>query len=124
MLLVKTQIHRSKCKFLGQSGHNTCHCPLRRAAGSVDSLIGQVEQFFAISAVVQTNGSLGIGNPAASPIIKRHLNAVRLEQSTSAVIPRQAVALFMNKLGHVIRNISYRLYNGKNANAYKVHAAP
>ena len=50
-------------------------------------------------------------NPAAAPIVKRYLAAVRLEQSTIATLPKRAIPLFRNKLSKVSRNIAYKLCN-------------
>ena len=52
-----------------------------------------------------------MGNPAAAPIVKRYLAAVRLEQSTIATLPKRAIPLFRNKLSKVSRHIAYKLCN-------------
>ena len=52
-----------------------------------------------------------MGNPAAVPIVKRYLAAIRLEQSTTATLPKRAPPLFRNKLFKVSRHISYKLCN-------------
>jgi hypothetical protein len=52
-----------------------------------------------------------LGNPAAAPIVKRYLAAVRLEQSTTATLPKRAIPLFRNKLSKVFSYIAYKLCN-------------
>ena len=85
---------------------------MRRSAGSVDSLLGQVR---AISRDFgrgsDYNAILGIRNPATAPIIKRYLAAIRLEQSVSASTSRRAPPLFKDKLYKILRHIIYKLTN-------------
>ena len=52
-----------------------------------------------------------MGNHAAAPIVKRYLAAVRLEQSTTATLPKRTTPLFRNKLSKVSRHIAYKLCN-------------
>ena len=104
----KTTVHTSACQSSSDNKFTKCDCPRRRSAGSIDSLIGQLRAIFRDHG----RGSdwsdiIGLGNPAASPIIKRFLSAVRLEQSTAAVIPKRAVPLFLDKLTLVLRHIDY-----------------
>jgi hypothetical protein len=62
---------------------SNCDSPLRRSAGSVDSLIGQVRAIFRdYGRGSEWNDTLGLGNPAAVPIVKRYLAAIRLIVST------------------------------------------
>lgn len=110
----KTQVHQTTCTHVGQSGKFTCGCPFRRSAGSMDSLIGQIRAIFRdFGRGTSWNETIGLGNPAAAPIIKKHLQAVRLEQSLVAVTPQKAVPLFLDKLTIVLRHISYCLCNPK-----------
>lgn len=104
----KTQIHDSKCIHRGTRGTFQCGCPLRRSAASMDSLIGQIRAIFRDEASRGKNWDdlLGIGNPAAAPIIKRYLSAMKLEQSASVVIPKKAAPLFVDKLTIISRHIS------------------
>ena len=100
----------------GTRSASECDCPLRRSAGSVDSLIGQIRAIFRDHGRgKEWNDSLGVGNPAAAPIIKRYLSAVKIEQSTSAVTPEKATPLFLDKLTIVSRHISYTLCNPRNS---------
>ena len=108
----KTKVHLATCMHKGHVGMLQCGCPLRRSAGSVDSLIGQIRAIFRDSGYgTEWNEQFGIGNPAAAPLIKKHLHAIRFEQSSSAVIPKKAIPLFMDKLSMVLRYISYCLCN-------------
>lgn len=106
----KTQIHIKPCGNKGKKGKFKCGCPCRLSAGSVDSLIGQIRAIFRDHGRGSDwNEVLGLGNPAAAPMIKRYLSAVRLEQSLAAASPKRAVPLFFNKLILVSRYISYKL---------------
>lgn len=108
----KTQIHNDKCTNRGKQGKFECGCPYRRSAGSVDSLIGQVRAIFRdFGRGSDWNEILGIGNPAAAPIIKKYLAAIRLEQSLAAVCPKRAKPMFLIKLVLVTRHINYTCSN-------------
>jgi hypothetical protein len=109
----KTKVHRSGCAFISQKEKKRkCDCPLRRSAGSVDSLIDQVRAIFRdFGRGSDWNAIHGIGNPAAAPIIKRYLAAIRLEQSVSATTPRRAPPLFRDKPYKILRHIIYKLTN-------------
>ena len=107
-----TTIHNVKCSFRGKSGGYGCDCPVRRSFGSMDSLIGQLRAIFRdYGRGKDWSDILGLGNPAAAPIIKSYLRATKLEQSASGVTPRQATPLFADKLSAVSRHISYKLSN-------------
>ena len=96
------------------SGNSICDCPLGRSAGAVDSLIGQIRAIFRDSGRgTEWNETYGVGNPAASPLIKRHLSAIRLEQSSSSVLVKRPPPLFVNKLICISRHINYKLANPK-----------
>ena len=41
----KTQVHRLECGNLGLAGRFSCGCPLRLAAGTVDSIVGKLRAF-------------------------------------------------------------------------------
>ena len=112
----KTQVHLSSCVNLGSKGQFNCGCPLRAAAGSVDSLIRKIRAIYRdLGYSTEWNESLGSGNPAAAPCIKRYLSAIKLEQSLSSVSPKQARPLFSSKLCLISRHISYKLKNPKNS---------
>ena len=109
----KTKVHRSGCAFISKKQKKSkCDYPLRRSAESVDSLIGQVRAIFHdFGRGSDWNAILRIGNPAAAPIIKRYLAAIRLEQSVSATTPRRAPPLFRDKLYKILRHITYKRTN-------------
>ncbi|ESO98476.1 hypothetical protein LOTGIDRAFT_67844, partial [Lottia gigantea] len=78
----KTKVHLDSCVFRTQSDKASCKCPIRRAASSLDTLIGQLRAIFRDHGRGSDwNEVLGFGNPMAAPSIKRHLQAVTLEQS-------------------------------------------
>ena len=113
----KTQVHLISCANKGCKGQFNCGSPMRAAAGSGDSLIGKIRAIYRDRGYgTQWNGLLGTGFPAAAATcIKRYLSAVKLEQSLSAVPPKQVKPLFSPKLCLVSRHISYKLRNPKNS---------
>ncbi|CAG2218693.1 unnamed protein product [Mytilus edulis] len=95
----KTQIHKAQRKNRGVKGKFQCGCPLRLSAGSVDSLIGQLRAIFRDHGRgTDWNDMLGLGNPAASSIIKKYLSAIKLEQSMAAASPKHARSCKVSKL--------------------------
>jgi hypothetical protein len=50
------------------------------------------------------------GNPAASHILKKHLQAVTQEQVNAKVSIKQATPLMFSKLGQLCRHLSYRVF--------------
>jgi hypothetical protein len=66
-LLMVSVDHNTGCKFIGKlKDKSNCDSPLRRSAGSVDSLIGQVRAIFRdYGRGSEWNDTLGLGNPAA-----------------------------------------------------------
>ena len=103
----KTVVHTQECIGI-QGNQNVCQCPTRLAAGSVDSIIGQLR------AILRDSGrgdkwdeNYGIGNPVASPLIKNYLKAIKLEQSRALVKPKQAKPLFLDKLEKLARALNY-----------------
>lgn len=112
----KTQVHILSCEHRGKKGQFGCNCPLRLSAGSVDSLIGKIRAIYRDNGRgCEWNPSLVVSNPAAAPGVKHYLKAIKLEQSLSAVTPKQAVPLFTDKLSMMSRHISFSLGNPKNA---------
>lgn len=110
----KTQVHIMGCGFKGRHGFFTCGCPLRCSVGYVDSLIGKLRAIFRdIGRGTEWSDSLRVGNPACAPLVKRYLRAVSLEQSASAVVPKKATPLFIDKLSCVLRHISFQVRNPK-----------
>ena len=83
-------------------------------AGSVDGFIGKPRAIFCDSGCgSEGNPILGLGNPAASVDLKRYLKTIRLEQSLTAVTPKQAKPVFSDKLSLMSRHISFRLKKPK-----------
>lgn len=80
------------------------------AAKSVDSLIGKIRAIFRDEGRAgDWNPMLFTGNPAASPLMKRHLQSVTLEQQNANTIIRQAVPMMFDKLGRLCRYLSYQI---------------
>lgn len=95
----KTQIHDEQCSFLGQHGVKSCGCPKRLAAGTVESLVGQVRAIFCRLGRGDTWHEVKqTGNPAYAASVRDYVKVVRKEQSKAHVTPRQAKPLFLNKL--------------------------
>ena len=104
----RTTVHIEGCKYKGKGGKDKCPCPKKLAAKSVDSLIGKLRAIFRdLGRTGEWNNILKCGNPAASFIIKRHLQAVTLEQET--IVPKQAVPLMFDKLGKLCRYLNYHI---------------
>ena len=88
----RTQMHAGNCYFRGQTGKKSCECPITLAAKSVDSSIGKLRAIFRdMGRSGEWNPVLLTGNPAASHVMKRHLQSVTLEQSCHEVVRKQAV---------------------------------
>ena len=112
----KTQVHVLSCAHVEKRGQYNCGCPMRASAGSVDGFIGKPRAIFCDSGCgSEGNPILGLGNPAASVHLKRYLKTIRLEQSLTAVTPKQAKPVFSDKLSLMSRHISFRLKNPKNS---------
>ena len=113
----RTKLHSQSCVFRGLSqslDKPQCSCPLTTAAGSVDSLIGRLRAIFRDRGRgTEWVDSLGIGNPAASPLIKGHLKAVKLEQKAALVQPKQARPLMFDKILPMVRLLSYQYETGR-----------
>ena len=79
----------------GHSSHGTsepitpapsCKCPIRTSSGTVDSTIGQLRAIFREAGRgTDWVESIGVGNPAASTQLKKHLKSVQLEQADAQV---------------------------------------
>ncbi len=66
-----------------------CNCPTRLTAGSVDSLLGKLRAIF--NNIGRSNNS----NPVAHTRVKEYIKFVREEQARKAIVPSQAVPLFL-----------------------------
>ncbi|XP_071177955.1 uncharacterized protein [Mytilus edulis] len=95
----KTQVHDLTCEFLGKLGIHSCQCPLRLAAGTVQSMLGQLKAIFeANGRGSEWNEITKIGNPVCSPEVDKYLHAIQFEQSKSHVVQKQPKPLFLDKL--------------------------
>ena len=83
----------------GTQGPLSVCLPLRLAAGSVDSLIGNLRAIFKENDRARDwEERLGLGNPAASLLVRKYLKCVKEEQATAGLTPQQATPLFVDKL--------------------------
>lgn len=106
----RTQLHNEECRFRGMTGVKECGCPKTLAAKSVDSLLGKIRAILRdIGRSGEWNPMLLTGNPASSIVLKKHLQAVSLEQSNSEVGKKQAVPMMFDKLGRLCRHLSYAI---------------
>lgn len=97
----KTQVHDLSCPFLGVASASSCSCPVRLAAGTVSSYIAQFKaMFIEIGRVEPWDNARHLErcNPADSILLRRYVDAVKLEQAMSHVSSKQAKPIFLNKL--------------------------
>jgi integrase len=106
----KTQVHVDGCRHRGLKGPFQCGCPTRLAAGTVDSMIGKLRAIFQEQdRAGDWESGFGLGNPAASLLVRKYLKHIREEQAAAGVTPRQAVPLFVDKLARLVDHIDGRL---------------
>lgn len=106
----KTQIHNFDCPNVGIREHPPCACPVRLAAGTVDSLIGKLRAIFREAGRTQDwEEKLCLGNPAASLLVKRYLKLFKEEQAIAGVTPKQAIPMFADKLVRLADHIDLKL---------------
>lgn len=107
-----TPIHETQCPFRGNPGPQPCHCPRTTAAGTVDSTIGQLRGLLRDQGRgTEWYATFNNGNPAAAPLVKQHLKAVRKERAAALAHPKQAVPLMFDKLPRLHRYLTYRLWD-------------
>jgi len=95
----KTVVHIDTCPFFGEKSASSCVCPKHLAYGSVDSIIGKLTAIFNKYGRSATDSLFpGVTNPAASPLVKSYLLAVREEQLVARVMQRQAELFFLQDL--------------------------
>lgn len=95
----KTQVHGISCPFLGQSGIQSCGCPLRLASGTVSSIISQLKAFFySLGFGHVWSVATQSGNPAAAPQLQEYLKSMKDEQAEGHIVSKQAKPLFLGKL--------------------------
>ena len=99
----RTTIHAFDCPNIGKPGLFDCACPVRLAAGTVDSYIGMLRAIF------NANGRRGADNPCDSAEVKGWLKACELEQRRHRVPVKQAQPVFSTHLRLVVSEIQLRL---------------
>ena len=91
-------VHKDSCQFFGLQGKQTCNCPSRLSAGTVDSLIGKLRSIFnALGRTSNRDDRFGSGNPASHLCVKQYLKSIQSEQSQARVSPKQATPVFFDK---------------------------
>ena len=110
----RTKLHSKNCEHKGVQGKVTCGCPLTLTLKTVDSLIGKLRAIFNDNGRSgEWNPILGTGNPAAAPLLKKHLQCVSVEQTSANVMPKQAVPLMFDKLARLCRYLNYKGFREK-----------
>ena len=106
----RTQVHRLGCSNLGLHGIKDCGCPVRLAAGTLDSFVGKIRAFFnnigRPNLYVPGDAS---SNPCASPLVKEWLKASYCEQRRARITPHQAPPVFSDHLRYLVSVIRSRL---------------
>lgn len=98
----KTQVHSLECPRRRLADPSTCTCPRRLAAGSVDSLIGKIRAIFKENdRAGDWEERLGLGNPAASLLVRKYLKYIKEEQAAAGLVPKQATPFFVDKLARL-----------------------
>ena len=96
--------------MFGEESVSSRVCLKRLAYGSVDSIIGKLRTLF--NKYGRSAGDSlfpGIVKPAASPLVKSYLSAVREEQLVARVVRRQAEAFFIQDLVFLSSEIAKRM---------------
>lgn len=108
----RTQVHVIECEHLGKLGIFPCSCPCRLSAGTVQSVIGQLNSIFQnLGRGNSWHEESRSGNPSASGEVHKYLKAVRLEQSKSHVSSKQAKPLFLVKLRKLSDHLDKMLHS-------------
>ena len=90
----KTQIYSVGCPRRGLGYPSQCGCPHRLAVGSVDSLIDKLRAIFKENDQAgDWEERLGLGNPAASLLVRKYLKCIKEEQAAAGLTPKQATPL-------------------------------
>ncbi|KAI8494630.1 hypothetical protein Bbelb_278560 [Branchiostoma belcheri] len=104
----KTKVHKAGCQSNGP-GLEACVCPNRLAFKTVDSHIGKLRAIFNERGKGgEWDERLGLGNPAASLVVKKYLKSVTEEQLQQGLTPRQAKPVFLEKIVKVCKLIEQR----------------
>ena len=102
----KTMVHKDSCQFFGLQGKQTCNCPTRLSAGTVDSLIGKLRSIFnALGRTSDRDDRFGSGNPASHLCVKQYLKSIQSEQSQARVSPKQATPVFFDKYKKLVYHL-------------------
>ena len=110
----KTMVYKDSCQFFGLQGKQTCNCPTRLSAGTVDSLIGKLRSIFnALGRTSDWDDRFGSGNPASHLCVKQYLKSIQSEQSQARVSPKQAIPVFFYKYKKLVYHLR-QLLLGKN----------
>ncbi|XP_019620334.1 PREDICTED: uncharacterized protein LOC109466909 [Branchiostoma belcheri] len=106
----KTVVHHKNCKNFGKKRLAECGCPQRLAAGTVDSVIGQLRSIFDKSGRGgDWNEAICTGNPAAAPRVREYLRVTKAEQANALIQPKQAQPVFHYKLEAVCKHIAAKM---------------
>lgn len=106
----KTQVHLAACPHLGLKGTFPCGCPLRLSYKTVDSYIGKLRALLKESGRQgDWDATFGLGNPAASLLVRDYLKTVTAEQLQARVTPKQATPLFLGKLLLLSRHLDRKM---------------
>ena len=107
----KTKVHKSTCPLFGSHSKERCQCPVRLAAGTVDSLIGKLRSIFNNAGRAGPwCDLLGTGNPASYHSLKDYLRFLYQEQASSHVSPKQSVPIFLDKLWKLCQHLNHLAY--------------
>lgn len=101
----RTQVHKFVCPYFGKSGAFDCGCPVRFAAGTVDSYIGMLRALF------NDLGRRFHNNPCDSSEVKNWLKACAKEQQQHRVPVKQATPIFSPQLRALVAEILQRIAN-------------
>ncbi len=106
----KTKLHVMGCVNRGKqkSVQTQCCCPMTMAWGTLDSKVGMLRALYRDNGCGADWGQGG-SNPAASPEVKKHLQACSIEQGKCLVSVTQAVPLFLEKTRSLARYIEYHM---------------
>lgn len=84
--------------------------PNNLTAKSVDSLAGKNRAIFRdMGRAAEWNPMLYTGNPASSHILKKHIQALNVEQLNANVVKNVATPFMFDKLGRLCRYLSYKV---------------
>ena len=101
----RTHVHQPDCQKRAP-----CHCPLRLAHGTVDSLIGKLRSIFVENGRgAEWQPLMGIGKPAADRSVKQYLANVREEQLKARMVPREAEPFLVGDLATISQFIHARI---------------